>query len=635
MLHELGMFNSKVLKLSVILGFVMSMGACVSLPHERSGLLSKGATKVLDVVRTEITAKNDERNDMDQIREKSSFIEGQQINKYINGVAAKLTRIAGIPSEHISLLNTSVVQGSNRMGSISLTKGMLFSIQSEDELASLIGHEIGHQALKHVSRKSLALQRSVFDLIKGELIKNDGIDLTVDEYTSDFLRTYYDRKDEEKADEFGSTLVARAGYNPFALRNLFNRLAQKAASAPLYRIKKLTASHAALDSRGEHLKKYLLAHNYKDSSKKEVVSRYEDAFRSYFATSPSKHAASSKTERRIEEVASIQSIVEIHKRNKRQFTPENFIELAGRLSKVVQALENGPEIVSFYSTRKSQGIILEKQGKKYFMEEYISEDGVNFRSRESELRSQILKTLEELTQLALSFAPLSGDAIDLFEVLAGKDFFTGASLSVKERLLGSVGLLVGSGAQWRASANEMEALLKGNPAKLGATELKLSKEALSEARAIANEADLYGRSKVGREYNVHIEKGPISEDVAENFLGGKYRVVQPAEGEVFYRHGTKDGSWWSRKAPESGIKAGSEKAVHPDWNNFDQVSTLEVPKGHKIEVYEGLAGPQAGKTLPSGRTVGTYYHGGTGQVYIKPDTLSNLNQVGSIKSRKL
>jgi predicted Zn-dependent protease len=91
-------------------------------------------------------------------------------------------------------------------GSISVTRGLLERVESENELAFVLGHEIGHFAgrdhLRAIGRAlvlSLSLQ-AVFGSVGAE---------TVPTIASNLASRGYDRGQERAADRFGLALVAR------------------------------------------------------------------------------------------------------------------------------------------------------------------------------------------------------------------------------------------------------------------------------------------------------------------------------------------------------------------------------------------------------------------------------------------
>jgi hypothetical protein len=56
---------------------------------------------------------------------------------------------------------------------------------------------------------------------------------------------------------------------------------------------------------------------------------------------------------------------------------------------------------------------------------------------------------EDMARLGLGFVPIVNDIVDLYELLTGKDFISGKSLSLSDRMLSGLGVIAGSGASYR------------------------------------------------------------------------------------------------------------------------------------------------------------------------------------------
>lgn len=106
-------------------------------------------------------------------------------------------------------------------GYIYFTTGILDFVDSDDELAAIMGHEIGHVVEEHVMRqyKKMALYASLSeqtDIEDLEAIAMN-IDLT--------LNTPFDQIDEYDADKVGVNLAKKAGYNPNRFGDFFTKIA--------------------------------------------------------------------------------------------------------------------------------------------------------------------------------------------------------------------------------------------------------------------------------------------------------------------------------------------------------------------------------------------------------------------------
>ena len=111
-------------------------------------------------------------------------------------------------------------------GPIYFYKGLIDLAGSDDEIASVLGHEATHVVKRHVAKQisdaqakniiaSLALGRS------SSIVQTvAGLGLQIDQL-------HYSRQDEAQADEIGFKYLTEAGYNPDAMAGFFKKLETK------------------------------------------------------------------------------------------------------------------------------------------------------------------------------------------------------------------------------------------------------------------------------------------------------------------------------------------------------------------------------------------------------------------------
>lgn len=120
-------------------------------------------------------------------------------------------------------------------GYVYVTRGLLALTSSEDELAGVIGHEVGHVAARHaVQRVSRALPIGILTGIGaaatglvspmlGSVVGGLG------SVANDVLLAPYGREQEREADRVGATMAAKAGWDPAALADALHVLAREDA----------------------------------------------------------------------------------------------------------------------------------------------------------------------------------------------------------------------------------------------------------------------------------------------------------------------------------------------------------------------------------------------------------------------
>lgn len=123
-------------------------------------------------------------------------------------------------------------------GFVVMTKGLFLSLNSEAELAGVLGHEIGHVVRKHHLE---ALKKNARLDLFGDVLQvaakdrsgkdRQRLDQVINAGTQLYARGL-DREDEYEADRLGVVYAARAGYDPYALLNVLTTLDSMNANTP-------------------------------------------------------------------------------------------------------------------------------------------------------------------------------------------------------------------------------------------------------------------------------------------------------------------------------------------------------------------------------------------------------------------
>jgi predicted Zn-dependent protease len=115
-------------------------------------------------------------------------------------------------------------------GYVYVTRGLLALVNTEDELAGVVGHEIGHVAARHtvqrISRQGpFALITNLVSGVTGFFVPVVGnIVGGVGNFAQSIVFSPYSRSQESQADEVGQEMAAKAGWDPVGLANFLNTL---------------------------------------------------------------------------------------------------------------------------------------------------------------------------------------------------------------------------------------------------------------------------------------------------------------------------------------------------------------------------------------------------------------------------
>lgn len=116
-------------------------------------------------------------------------------------------------------------------GRIYMTKGLLDFVQSDHELAGVLGHELGH-SMRHHLMKQLKKERETgqteLAVIIAALLGGKNIDVGQLIFVAEWVRTAilsgHSVRDEAEADTLGVLYAHAAGYNPVGLLTFMERL---------------------------------------------------------------------------------------------------------------------------------------------------------------------------------------------------------------------------------------------------------------------------------------------------------------------------------------------------------------------------------------------------------------------------
>ena len=187
----------------------------------------------------------------------------RKLNLYINKVGQKLVLHVHRKNlkYYFSVLDSDVVNAFAAPGGyIYITRGLIAMLNSECELATVLGHELGHVNARHSAK---AMSRAI--LFNAGLVVAAGLSKKVRDIApiisigTQLLFLKYSRDNEYQADSLGVLYARRAGYNPKGIVNFF------------YSLENLTK-----EAGGPHLPNFLSTHPLTKKRIERAISLLED-----------------------------------------------------------------------------------------------------------------------------------------------------------------------------------------------------------------------------------------------------------------------------------------------------------------------------------------------------------------------
>lgn len=148
------------------------------------------------------------------------------VQTYVAGLGARVAQTAGLDGLcRFQVLNSDAVNAFAVPGCrIYVTRGLLSAINSEDELVSVLGHEVGHIVGKHgLKRQQRAGWANLGALVAGIATGNRGILQLAGQLAAVYTLSY-SREQEFQSDDFGVRYTRALGYNPLAAADMLASL---------------------------------------------------------------------------------------------------------------------------------------------------------------------------------------------------------------------------------------------------------------------------------------------------------------------------------------------------------------------------------------------------------------------------
>ena len=146
--------------------------------------------------------------------------------KRVRNITKGITQVDGIPLNFKVYGTNDVNAFACADGSVRIYSGLLDKM-TDDEVLGVVGHEIGHVALKHSKKQYQAALRN--SAIRDAVVSTGGaIAVLTASQLGDLgealMSAKYSRKQENQADDYGYQFLVDHGRNPWAMASAFERL---------------------------------------------------------------------------------------------------------------------------------------------------------------------------------------------------------------------------------------------------------------------------------------------------------------------------------------------------------------------------------------------------------------------------
>ena len=137
-------------------------------------------------------------------------------------------------------------------GQVFITEALFSQLDSEDQLAGVLGHEVGHVIHRHGAERIAKMELTKGLTGAAVMASGDYSTAQAAQMIGDLVNMKYGRDQELESDDFGVRLMIEAGYDPLALLGVMDILEK--ASGGGARAPEWQSTHPAPENRREKIR---------------------------------------------------------------------------------------------------------------------------------------------------------------------------------------------------------------------------------------------------------------------------------------------------------------------------------------------------------------------------------------------
>ncbi|HOW44922.1 MAG TPA: M48 family metalloprotease [Candidatus Aminicenantes bacterium] len=181
------------------------------------------------------------------IRQQYGIYPDKELNEYVDRIGQGMVPNSHRPKlkHHFAVLDTPVVNAFAAPGGyIYVTRGILALMNSEAELAAVLGHEMGHVAARHSMAQMSGQMLAQIGLVVGSIVSKDIRKFAgLASIATQLLFLKFSRSDEYQADALGIRYARAAQYSPGEMLRFFSALENMSAESSSQRIPTFLSTH--------------------------------------------------------------------------------------------------------------------------------------------------------------------------------------------------------------------------------------------------------------------------------------------------------------------------------------------------------------------------------------------------------
>ena len=173
-----------------------------------------------------------------QVNAQLPIVSDPELNRYINVLGdsiARLTSRGSLDWQFFIVDSKEVNAFAIPGGFVYINRGLIERADKMDEVAGVLGHEIGHVVKRHTVKQMQQAQKANIGVTLACVLTsicNSGIGQEAINVAGGALFAKFSRTDEKEADDVGFDNVVRAGISPVGMVTMFQKLIDERKARP-------------------------------------------------------------------------------------------------------------------------------------------------------------------------------------------------------------------------------------------------------------------------------------------------------------------------------------------------------------------------------------------------------------------
>jgi predicted Zn-dependent protease len=213
----------------------------------------------------------------EQVMGQEKALADDQWQTYLTEVGKKIAAVSDrstLPFHFTVLDNDQINAFATPGGYLFFYTGILRMMETEDELAAVMAHEISHVVGRHSVK---TIQTYYGGAIAANILLGDQAEKEIGQITEivfGLALRGYGRSNEHEADEYGLHYMTKAGYNPQAMVTMFEKLAAASGDRESNFFEGLLSTHPDTKDRISRIKNQIAALPPENANRPLIKTKY-------------------------------------------------------------------------------------------------------------------------------------------------------------------------------------------------------------------------------------------------------------------------------------------------------------------------------------------------------------------------